>query len=76
MLMRKLAKLDSRPTEDPEVAAAAAAAADQGLAEVFTRPVDEDYFAAFRDIFLAARALSDADLMVAARQVNNATFLC
>jgi hypothetical protein len=34
--------------------------------------VDVEDFAAFRDIFPAARALSDADLMVAVRLVNNA----
>jgi hypothetical protein len=73
--MRKLAKLDMRPTEDPEVAATAATAADQGLAEVFTRPLDEDYFAAFRDVFPVARVLSDTDLMAAARRVNDASFV-
>jgi hypothetical protein len=76
MLMRKLGKLDMRPIEDPEAAAAAATATDQGLTEVFTGPVEKEYFAALRDTFPSAHALSDAGHMVAARQVNNAGSMC
>jgi hypothetical protein len=78
LLMRKLDKLSTRPTEDPEASVADATTADRGLAAVFTGPesVDKEYFAAFRDLFPAARALSDADLMVAVRQVNNASYVC
>jgi hypothetical protein len=66
LLMRRLGKLDKRgssPSEEPQDTVASA---DQGLAEVFAGPVDAEDFAAFRDIFLAARALSDADLMAVA----------
>jgi hypothetical protein len=35
------------------------------LAPVFTGPLDAQYFAALRDIFPAAKALSDADLLAA-----------
>jgi hypothetical protein len=75
--MRKLDKLSMRPTEDPE-AAAAETATDQGLAAVFAGPgpIDKEYFAAFRDLLPAARALSDANLMAAVRQVNSAGFVC
>jgi hypothetical protein len=75
--MSKLDKLSTRPTEDPE-AAAADTTTDRGLAAVFAgpEPVDKEYFAAFRDLFPAARALSDADLMAAVRQVNNASSVC
>jgi hypothetical protein len=38
--------------------------------------VDAKDFTAFRDIFPAARALSDTDLMAAARLVNNANSVC
>jgi hypothetical protein len=75
--MRKLDKLSMRPTEDPE-AAAAETTTDQGLAAVFARPgpIDNEYFVAFRDLLPAARALSDADLMAAVRQVNNVGSMC
>jgi hypothetical protein len=77
LLMRKLDKLSMRPTEDPE-AAAAETATDQGLAAVFARPgpIDKEYFVAFRDLLPTARALSDADLMAAVRQVNNVGSMC
>jgi hypothetical protein len=53
--MRKLDKLSMRPTEDRE-AAAAEAAADQGIAAVFAvpGPIDKEYFTAFRDLLPAA----------------------
>jgi hypothetical protein len=78
LLMRKLDKLSMRPTEDPEVVAANTTVADKGLAVVFAgpEPVDKEYFTTFRDLFPAARALSDADLTAAVRQVNNASSVC
>jgi hypothetical protein len=78
LLMRKLDKLSTRPTKDPEASAADATTADRGLAAVFAGPesVDKEYFSAFRDLFPAARALSDADLMAAVRQVNNVSYVC
>ncbi|CAN6234554.1 unnamed protein product [Urochloa humidicola] len=40
------------------------------LKEVFAGPLDAKLFVAMRDIFPAARALSDADMMVVAMQVR------
>jgi hypothetical protein len=76
--MRKLDKLSTRPTEDLEASAADATTTNWGLAAVFAGPesVDKEYFAAFRDLFPPARALSDADLMSAVRQVNNVSYVC
>jgi hypothetical protein len=76
--MRKLDKLSMRPTDDTEAATAEATTADQGLAAVFARPgpIDKEYFAAFRDLFPAARALSDADFMAVVRRVNNTGSVC
>jgi hypothetical protein len=76
--MRKLDKLSMRSTDDTEAATAEATAADQGLAAVFAGPgpIDKEYFAAFRDLLPAARALSDADFMAAIRQVNNTGSVC
>jgi hypothetical protein len=76
--MHKPDKLSMRPTEDAEAATAEATVADQGLATVFAGlgPIDKEYFAAFRDLLLAARALSDADFMAAVRQVNNTGSVC
>jgi hypothetical protein len=78
LLMRKLDKLSTRPTEDLEASAADATTTNWGLAAVFAGPesVDKEYFAAFRDLFPPARALSDADLMSAVRQVNNVSYVC
>jgi hypothetical protein len=46
-----------------------------GLVAIFAgpRPIDKDYFDAFRDLFPAACALSDADVMTAVSQVNDAS---
>jgi hypothetical protein len=79
LLMRKPDKLSTRHTEGHAVAAQDATAADQGLAAVFAgpEPVDKEFFGAFRDLFPAGgRALSDADLMAAVRQVNNVSPVC
>jgi hypothetical protein len=61
-------KLMFPPTEDPEAAAAATTAADQGLPKFLL----DRSMRSFHDIFSAARALSDADLLAAARQATNA----
>jgi hypothetical protein len=72
LLMRKLGNLGQCPNDNHQDAFVAATTVDEGLTEVFTGPVDEEYFSAFRDIFLAVQALTDADFMVAVKQVNNA----
>jgi hypothetical protein len=63
LLMRKLGNLGQCPNDNPRDASVAATAVDEGLTEVFTGPVDEEYFGIFRDIFPAVQALSDADFM-------------
>jgi hypothetical protein len=76
LLMHKLGKLGMRLIENLEVTTAIATTADQCLIEVFTGPVNEEYFATFRDIFPAARALFDARLMAVVSHVNNAGSVC
>jgi hypothetical protein len=76
LLMCKLGKLDMHPIEDHEAVAGAATAAYRGLTEVFTRPVEKEYFATFRDTFPAALSLFDASHMVAAKQVNTVGSVC
>jgi hypothetical protein len=63
LIMRKLGE---------RVASEPPAANDQDLAAVFTRPLNSDYFSAMRDILLAARVLSDAELMAVACQATSA----
>ncbi|CAN6314316.1 unnamed protein product [Urochloa humidicola] len=48
----------------------------QKLASVFADNLDISHFASLRDIFPAARALSDADLMAAAIQARQAVCAC
>jgi hypothetical protein len=45
------------------------------LAAVFAGPVNSYYFSEMRDILPAARALSDAELMAAARQATSVGWL-
>jgi hypothetical protein len=71
LLMCKLGKLGSRPSEDPQDAATAASAADHGLVKkIFYGSVNKEDFDALRDLFPGARSLSDADFMA---QANNAS---
>jgi hypothetical protein len=67
LIMRKLGALAA-----PE----SSVANDQELAAIFSGPLDADFFSAMRDMFPAARALSDANLMAVARQANGATGAC
>ncbi|CAO2211314.1 unnamed protein product [Urochloa humidicola] len=46
------------------------------LRAVFTGPLDSTHFSAIRDMFPAARALSDADLMAMAMKVMDADSDC
>ncbi|CAN6172135.1 unnamed protein product [Urochloa humidicola] len=48
----------------------------QQLAEVFRGPLDTSHYASLRDIFPAARALSDAELHAAAMQASQAVCAC
>ncbi|CAL4946299.1 unnamed protein product [Urochloa decumbens] len=50
--------------------------AGQKFGTMFHDTPDPNTFAAIRDIFPTARALTDADLMAAARQVNSAIGVC
>jgi hypothetical protein len=70
LLVRR--KLGLRPAADQ----LAAAANDQVIAAVLKGPIDHDCFEALRDIFPAARALSDADLLAVARLDSSAICAC
>ncbi|CAN6171142.1 unnamed protein product [Urochloa humidicola] len=49
---------------------------EQELASVFRGPLETSHYASLRDIFPAARALSDTELVAAAMQASQAVCAC